>query len=79
MKSLISTDHCTVNASMFQTHYDSCCYFAFEENSFCFAEYLLLLLPSFARTVQVQVANQFFMICRTAACVLTISKSGNDY
>jgi hypothetical protein len=49
--------------------YGQCKYVSipFEENSFV----LLLLLPSFARTVQIQVAIQFFMICRTAACVLT--------
>jgi hypothetical protein len=50
----------SVNARMFQSHYNLCCYFAFEENSV-----LLLLLPIARR---VQVATQF---CRTAACVLT--------
>jgi hypothetical protein len=38
-----------------------------KKNSFV----LLLLLPSFARTIQVQVATQLFMICRTATCVVT--------
>jgi hypothetical protein len=56
---MISMDHYTVNANMFQSH----------SKKILFG--LLLLLPSFAQTVQVQVATQFFMICRTAACVLT--------
>jgi hypothetical protein len=59
LKSSISTDHCTVNASMLQSHSKKIPFVLF------------LLLPSFARTVQIQVATQIFMICRTATCVLT--------
>jgi hypothetical protein len=59
LKSSISTDHSTVNASMFQSHSKKIPFVS------------LLLLPSFAQTLQIQVATQFFMICRTAACVLT--------
>ena len=59
LKSSISTDHCTVNASMFQSH----------SKKIPFV--LLLLLPSFARTVQVSYCHPIVMICRTAAYVLT--------
>jgi hypothetical protein len=59
LKSSISKDHCTVNSSISQSH----------SKKIPFV--LLLLLPSFARTVRIQVATQFFMICRTAACILT--------
>jgi hypothetical protein len=59
LKSSISTAHCTVNTSIFQSH----------SKKIPFA--LLLLLPSFARIVQIQVATQFFMICPTSVCVLT--------
>jgi hypothetical protein len=59
LKSSISMDHCTVNANMFQFHSKKIPFI------------WLLLMPSFARRVQVQVATQFFMICRTAVCVLT--------
>ena len=48
-------------ASMFQSHnsyHDSCCYFPSKKIPFV----LLLLLPSFARTAQVQVAAQFFKL-----------------
>ena len=48
-------------ASMFQSqnsYHDSCCYFPSKKIPFV----LLLLLPSFARTAQVQVAAQFFKL-----------------
>ena len=48
LKSSISTDHSTVNASMFQSH----------SKKIPFV--LLLLLPSFARTVQISSCHPFF-------------------
>jgi hypothetical protein len=65
LKSLTSS----VTASMFQSHYDLCCRFAFEENSFC--PIVAVMLPRFAQQSKFPPKFYDLSYCRSAACVLT--------